>query len=68
MEPYDNNNMHFLGIPVEEVIGRAKRPTLGCSIEISRDMYIVSVASWAKMRRRNYVAQTRVCSKTVLGG
>ena len=26
-------------------------PTLGCSIEILRDMCL----SWAKMRRRNYV-------------
>ena len=42
-------------------------PTLGCSIEISRDIYIyMSVyLSCPKMRRRNYV---RACSKSVLGG
>ena len=45
-------------------------PTLGCSIEISRDIYIyiymcVSVVcqiTW------NHVNQTRACSKSVLGG
>ena len=44
-------------------------PTLGCSIEISRDIYIyiymcVSVVcqiTW------NHVNQTRACSKSVLG-
>ena len=41
-------------------------PTLGCSIEISRDISILSVyLSCPKMRRRNYV---RACSKSVLGG
>ena len=39
-------------------------PTLGCSIEISRDIYIYVCRyvclSWSKMRRRNYV---RACSK-----
>ena len=47
-------------------------PTLGCSIEISRDIYMSvgrSVClSWSKKRRRNYVGQTRACSKSVLGG
>ena len=41
-------------------------PTLGCSIEISRDIYIcVSVVcqiTW------NHVNQIRACSKSVLGG
>ena len=41
-------------------------PTLGCSIEISRDIYVhVSVVcqiTW------NHVNQTRACSKSVLGG
>ena len=47
-------------------------PTLGCSIEISRDicMYICIYVclSWSKKRRRNYVGQTRACSKSVLDG
>ena len=45
-------------------------PTLGCSIEISRDIYIYMCMclSWSKKRRRNYVGQTRACSKSVLGG
>ena len=60
-----------------QLIGRAKRtPTLGCSIEISRDIYKYvgrsvgrSVClSCPKMRRRNYVAQMRACSKSDLGG
>ena len=34
-------------------------PTLGCSIEISRDtyIYICVCLSWAKMRTHNYVAK-----------
>ena len=41
--------------------------TLGCSIEISHDIYVSVCMSWyAKVRRRNYVAQKRACS--VLGG
>ena len=46
-------------------------PTLGCSIEISRDIYIYIcryVCRGPKKRRRNYVGQTRACSKSVLGG
>ena len=47
-------------------------PTLGCSIEISRDIlcYVgMSVClSWSKKRRRKYVCQTRACSKSVLCG
>ena len=47
-------------------------PTLGCSIEISRDIYMyvgMSVClSWSKKRRRKYVGQTRACSKSVLCG
>ena len=45
-------------------------PTLGCSIEISRDIYIYIcryVCRGPKKRRRNYVGQTRACSKSVLG-
>ena len=42
-------------------------PTLGCSIEISRDICIYVCLSRSK-RRRNYVGQTRACSKSVLGG
>ena len=45
-------------------------PTLGCSIEISRDIYVgmyvcmsvVFQITW------NHVNQTRACSKSVLGG
>ena len=45
-------------------------PTLGCSIEISRDIYIyiyicVSVVCQITL---NHVNQTRACSKSVLGG
>ena len=43
-------------------------PTLGCSIEISRDICRYVCLSWSKKRRRNYVGQTRACSKSVLGG
>ena len=48
-------------------------PTLGCSIEISRDIYIYIyicryVCRGPKKRRRNYVGQTHACSKSVLGG
>ena len=42
-------------------------PTLGCSIEISRDICRY-VCRGPKKRRRNYVGQTRACSKSVLGG
>ena len=42
-------------------------PTLGCSIEISRDIYIyiymLSVCLVCQSRR-SYVDQTRACSKT----
>ena len=42
-------------------------PTLGCSIEISCDIYVSVCMSWyAKVRRRNYLVQKRACS--VLGG
>ena len=57
------------------LIGRAKRaPTLGCSIEISRDIYMSVCMSVClqkirvKIRGQNYVCQTRACSKSVLGG
>ena len=48
----------------------AASPTLGCSIEISRDIYmynyvhvsVVCQITW------NHVNQTRACSKSVLGG
>ena len=43
-------------------------PTLGCSIEISRDICRYVCLSWSKKRRRKYVGQTRACSKSVLGG
>ena len=47
-------------------------PTLGCSIEISRDIYMYVgryvCLSWSKKRRRKYVGQTRACSKSVLCG
>ena len=46
-------------------------PTLGCSIEISRDILYVCryvCLSWSKKRRRKYVGQTRACSKSVLCG
>ena len=43
-------------------------PTLGCSIEISRDICMYVCLSRSKKRRRNYVGQTRACSKSVLGG
>ena len=50
-------------------------PTLGCSIEISRDTYMyVFDCLWekqkklyAKMRGQNYVVQTRACSKIIFG-
>ena len=55
-------------------------PTLGCSIEISRDIYVCMYVCmyvfvyvcmyeclpYVKIRRRNYVAQTSACSKSVL--
>ena len=41
-------------------------PTLGCSIEISRDIYmcvsVICQITW------NHVNQTRTCSRSVLGG
>ena len=54
-------------------------PTLDCSVEISRDIYMYMYVSlsmgkkhtkkkYAKIHGRNYVAQTRACSKSVLGG
>ena len=43
-------------------------PTLGCSIEISRDIYIMSVCmSVVCQITWNHVNQTRACSKSVLG-
>ena len=42
-------------------------PTLGCSIEILRDIYVSVCTSWyAKVRRQKYVAQK--CAGSVLGG
>ena len=41
-------------------------PTLGCSIEISRDSCLWennTKKSYVKMRGKNYVVQTRACSK-----
>ena len=32
-------------------------PTLGCSIEISRDIIIFMCLLWSKMRKQNYVAK-----------
>ena len=43
-------------------------PTLGCSIEISHDIYIFMCLSWSKKRRQNYVGQMHSCSKSVLSG
>ena len=55
---------------------------MGCSIEISRDIYIICMSvcrfvydsvgnpckkTYVKMRERNYVIQTRACSKSDLG-
>ena len=52
------------------VIGRAKRaPHWGVQSRfrvIYVGMYVC--LSWSKKRRRNYVGQTRACSKSVLGG
>ena len=50
-------------------------PTLGCSIEITRDIYpyvgmyidLSTKNTYAKMRGRNYVAKTHACSKLALG-
>ena len=42
-------------------------PTLGYSIEISRDICRYVCLSWSKKRRRKY-GQMRACSKSVLGG
>ena len=42
-------------------------PTLGCSIEISRDIYIICVSVVCQITW-NHVNQTRACSKSVLGG
>ena len=43
-------------------------PTLGCSIEIARDIYVSVCMSWyAKVRRQNYMAQKRACSKSNFG-
>ena len=54
-------------------VGQVKRdPTLGCSIEISLDLcrYVCLREThtknlYAKMRVRNYMVQTRACSKSV---
>ena len=43
-------------------------PTLGCSIEISRDIYIYICVSVVCQITWNHVNQTRACSKSVLGG
>ena len=50
-------------------------PTLGCSIEISHDIcrYVCRYVGmstknmYAKIHGRNYVVQTRACSKSVRG-
>ena len=52
------------------VVGRAKRaPHWGVQSRF-RVIYvgIYVCLSWSKKRRRNYVGQTRACSKSVLGG
>ena len=43
-------------------------PTLGCSIEISRDIYMSVCMSVVCQITWNHVNQTRACSKSVLGG
>ena len=43
-------------------------PTLGCSIEISRDIYMSVCMSVVCPITWNHVNQTRACSKSVLGG
>ena len=58
--------------PMENCWASEASPTLGCSIEISRDIYMYVgryvCLSWSKKRRRKYVGQTRACSKSVLCG
>ena len=52
------------------IVGRAKRaPTLGCSIEILRDIYICMSVSLRETHTKNtYAKMCRACSKSVLGG
>ena len=40
------------------------RPIMGTIFQVCRYVCL----SWSKKRRRNYVGQTRACSKSVLGG
>ena len=60
----------YLKFVASDIIGRAKRiphrsvQSRFCVIYI----YIYICLSWAKMRWRNCVAQTRASSKSVLGG
>ena len=74
------SDIKWQGIPVE-VIGRAKRtPHWGVQLRFSRDIYVCmyryvfdcllennTKKSYAKMRGRNYVVQTRACSKSSFG-
>ena len=61
----------ILAVTLFSIWASEASPTLGCSIEISRDIYIIIcryVCRGQKKRRRNYVGQTRACSNSVLGG
>ena len=68
----------FLKFKTKDIIGRAKRAphwavqsrfrviNICVYVGLSRETHTKN--KYAKMRGRNYVVQTRACSKSVLGG
>ena len=51
---YVNKDIHTVRKKLIELYWASEaNPTLGCSIEISRDIYICVCLLWAKKRRRN---------------
>ena len=61
-------------LQLNDIWASGASPTLGCSIKISRDIYMYVCLSlsmgkklYAKMRGRNYVVQTHACSKISFG-
>ena len=60
------NDIHLLINPTYLNWAREASPTLGCSIEISRDIYMYICVSVVCQITWNHVNQTRACSKSVL--
>ena len=63
-----NTPFLYLNVFKNNWASEASPHTLGCSIEISRDISIYICVSVVCQITWNHVNQTRACSKSVLGG